>query len=165
MSTESAEQGHGGLGRQGRGGGVQESAGTESCHGHGHGRGHGHEHGTQHTQHTHQCTSLSSPGAGTGSWDGHKDQDGCRSTRGQGERQGRYQGLVGREHGGISAVPVQGHQRHCPEFLLGEVGGGAAAQDHGAQVVVLCTGTGWGSCPASLAQPCPAGWHDQPAPT
>lgn len=50
---------------------------------------------------------------------------------------GSYQGLVGGEHGGVGAVPVQGHQGHGAEFLLGEVGGGAPAHDDGAQVVVL----------------------------
>lgn len=156
MSTESTSRAVGA--RAGRGGAEgAEPAGTERCH------GHGLEHGTQNTHSTHGCTSLSSPGAGTGSRDGYKDQDGCRSTCGQGEQQGLYQGLVGREHGGISAVPVQGHQRHRPEFLLGQVGGGASAQDHGAQVIVLCTGTEWGQGSALPAPALPTERHDQPA--
>lgn len=142
-----------GPGQAGEGQRVQEPAGTESCHRH----GHGHEHGTHGT---HGCLSRT----GTGSWDGYKDQDGCRYKDQDGCRSTLYQSLVGREHGGISAVPVQGHQRHGPEFLLGEVGGGASAQDHGAQVIVLCTGTGWGhgSCPASPV-PAPPSWMARPA--
>lgn len=117
---------------------MQEPAGTESYHGH----RHRHKHDTQHTQHPWVHQPLQP-------WGRHRV---LGWIQGPGwVQQGLYQGLIGREHGGISAVPVQGHQRHRPKFLLGEVGGGVSAQDHGAQVIVLCTGTGWGqgSRPAS----------------
>lgn len=65
-----------------------------------------------------------------------------------------YQGLVGREHGGVGAVPVQGHQGHGAEFLLGEVGGGAPAHDDGAQVVVLRARRG--VTPGCVAGPLPS---------
>lgn len=158
MSTESVEQSHGCW--AGRGGQrVQEPAGTESCHGH----GHGHERGTQHTQHPSVRPPLQ-PCGGHGVSGRVQGPGWCRSTCGQGELQGLYQGLVGREHGGVSAVPVQGHQWHRPEFLLGQVGGGAPAQDHGAQVIVLRTGTGWarGSRPASPVPALPS-WVAPPA--
>lgn len=75
---------------------------------------------------------------------------------------GLYQGLVGRQHGGIGAVPVQWHQRHGAELLLGEVRGGAPAQDHGVQVIMLCTRTGSGAmlgCPDSPSGPSTASLH------
>lgn len=65
-----------------------------------------------------------------------------------------YQGLVGREHGGIGAVPVQGNQWHGAELLLGEVRGGAAAHDDGALVIVLHARS-TGSHRAVLLAPCP----------
>ena len=65
-----------------------------------------------------------------------------------------YQGLVGREHGGIGAVSVQGNQWHGAELLLGEVRGGAAAHDDGALVIVLHDRS-TGSHRAVLLAPCP----------
>lgn len=137
MSTESTEQGHRCLGRQGG------AEGAGAC-------GHGELPRTQaqtrarHTAHTAPMGAPASPALGQAQVLGWIQGPGW-------VQQGLYQGLIGREHGGISAVPVQGHQRHRPKFLLGEVGGGVSAQDHGAQVIVLCTGTGWGqgSRPAS----------------
>lgn len=144
----------------------QGPARIESCH--------GHEHSTQHAcTAEHRDTQPKHPsvpggvqpasgalgwahGLGTGAW----TWVGAGAPVGRGSCGDFYQGLVGREHGGVGAVPVQGHQRHGAELLLGEVRGGAPAHDHGAQVIVLCTRTGQGgvSCRAAL----PA--HSRPSP-